>query len=374
MQSKKERLINAIEGRGVDRTPVVCPGGMMNMITKDLQEIAGIYLPEAHSDPRLMADLCKAVVEEDCFENYGLPFCMTVEAENMGSVVDMGNQSYEPHVTKYQIDTVSDWEKIPELDLEKGRVKVVLDAIKLLKEESDDVPIIGNITGPVSFASSLMEPTIYYKEMRKKRDDMHAFMDFSTEQLIKFALAQIEAGADMIAISDPSGTGEILGPGPFKEYVVDYLNPIVDAIKEAGAYSVVHICGRMQSVYKEVNEVRADALSFDSMVNYREASENLPGRILMGNISTYTLQFGEPGTVEKLSNFASKHGSDILSPACGVGMDSPIENIQAILQQVKSKNATAVLEKAGERELVERKEVESKRQAEREIDSSKGGN
>ena len=37
-------------------------------------------------------------------------------------------------------------------------------------------------------------------------------MNFVTEQLIAFGRAQVEAGADVITIADPSGTGEILGP------------------------------------------------------------------------------------------------------------------------------------------------------------------
>ena len=64
----------------------------------------------------------------------------------------------------------------------------------------------------MSTASSVMEPVNFYKELRKKNQEAHAYMEFITDQLIAFGRAQIEAGADVIAISDPSGTGEILGP------------------------------------------------------------------------------------------------------------------------------------------------------------------
>ena len=90
----------SLNGERVDRPPCICPGGMMNMVTAELMERVGIYLPEAHTDARKMADLAKAVYEQGCFENCGVPFCMTIEAEEMGARVDLGSQIYEPHVVK----------------------------------------------------------------------------------------------------------------------------------------------------------------------------------------------------------------------------------------------------------------------------------
>lgn len=303
------------------------------MITEELMQTVRIYLPEAHTDAQKMAGLAKAVYEQGCFENYGVPFCMTIEAEEMGAKVNLGSRIYEPHVTGYVIDTVSDYGKLPEIDLSKGRVKVVLDAIRILKEEGD-VPVVGNLTGPVSTASSVMEPVVFYKEMRKKNQETHAYMEFITNQLIKFGTAQIEAGADVIAISDPSATGEILGPGFFREFTIKYINRLIDIFREKGAQTIVHICGNMNPVYEEVNGIRSDALSFDSVVPMKEARTKLEGRVLMGNVSTYALEFAEPDKVRTLAENCVKNGSDIISPACGLGMKSPLSNIRAILQAV----------------------------------------
>lgn len=333
MLTPKERLHTVLEGNKADRPPCICPGGMMNMITEELMQTVRIYLPEAHTDAQKMAGLAKAVYEQGCFENYGVPFCMTIEAEEMGAKVNLGSRIYEPHVTGYVIDTVSDYGKLSEIDLSKGRVKVVLDAIRILKEEGD-VPVVGNLTGPVSTASSVMEPVVFYKEMRKKNQETHAYMEFITNQLIKFGTAQIEAGADVIAISDPSATGEILGPGFFREFTIKYINRLIDIFREKGAQTIVHICGNMNPVYEEVNGIRSDALSFDSVVPMKEARTKLEGRVLMGNVSTYALEFAEPDKVRTLAENCVKNGSDIISPACGLGMKSPLANIRAILQAV----------------------------------------
>ena len=332
MLTPKERLKAIFEGQKVDRPACICPGGMMNMITADLMDQIQVFLPEAHHDARQMAELAKAVYEQGCFENYGVPFCMTVEAEEMGAKVDMGTKVYEPHVIEYVMDSVSDYEKLTPVDVTKGRAKVVTDAIRILKEETSGVPIVGNLTGPVSTASSVMEPVNFYKELRKKNQEAHAYMEFITDQLIAFGRAQIEAGADVIAISDPSGTGEILGPKFFKEFAVTYLNKLLDGLKKEKVGTIVHICGQMHSVYKEINEVHSDVLSFDSVVPMKEARANLKDRVLMGNVSTYAIEFGDPDRVKMLTTSCRRGGSDIISPACVLGMKSPLTNVQAILE------------------------------------------
>lgn len=335
MLTPKERLHNVMKGKSVDRPPCICPGGMMNMVTAELMDAAGIYMPEAHTDAEKMAGLARAVYESGCFENYGVPFCMTIEAEELGARVELGSLVYEPHVSGYAIESVEEFRKLPRMDTGRGRAKVVLDAIRILKENADSVPVIGNLTGPISTASSVMEPVIFYKELRKKNEQAHAYMEFITSQLITFGRAQIEAGADVIAISDPSGTGEILGPGYFKEFAVTYLNRLLDGLQLEKMGTIVHICGQMSPVYKEVQEVRSSVLSFDSVVPMKEAKANLKDRVLMGNVSTYALEFGEPEKVKTLVRGCVKSGSDIISPACGLGMKSPLANVQAILKCLK---------------------------------------
>lgn len=336
MMTEKERLNSALKGRPVDRQPCVCPGGMMNMITRDLMEKAETLWPMAHTDAGLMADLAAASYELRCFENFGLPFCMTTEVEAMGAGVDLGTIDREPHVVQYVIDSVEQWAKLPPLDFEAGRLKVVLDAIRLLKGRGGSVPTIGNLTGPVSVASSLMEPTVFYKELRRKKRPAKDFMNFVTGQLLLFGLKQMEAGADFIAISDPSASGEILGPALFDEYARPALTGIIDGLKNAypDTAVIVHICGKMHTVFNSLNKVPAEALSFDAVVSMAKARETFPGRAIMGNVSTFALELSTPEKVAALTRHCLKR-ADIISPACGMGTGSPLANVQAILATVK---------------------------------------
>jgi [methyl-Co(III) methanol-specific corrinoid protein]:coenzyme M methyltransferase len=337
--SPKERLNKVFSGEKVDRPPCICPGGMMNMVTTELIEEAQIQFPEAHMNAQMMADLAAAVYENGCFENYGVPFCMTIEAEDFGAKIDMGTKICEPHVVEYAIDSVKEWKKIPEINYKAGRAAVVIDAIKLLKSKGSSVPIIGNLTGPISTASSIMEPSTFYKELKKNNKEAHEFLNFVTEQLIVFAKKQIEAGADIIAISDPSGTGEILGPKLFEEFAVKYINKIIDSIQKEHIGTIVHICGQMKKVYSEVNKVKSDVLSFDSIVNMSDARKNLGDRLLMGNVSTYAIEFGEAKKIEELTKKCVKDGANIISPACGLGMKSPLKNVKAMVEYLSKGDA-----------------------------------
>lgn len=335
--NEKERLVAVLNGNKVDRPPCICPGGMMNMVVTELMDKAGIMWPEAHMDAPKMAGLAVAAYEHDCFENYGVPFCMTIEAEAMGAVVDMGSTVFEPHVVGYAIESVTELERIKKINVNNGRSRVVLDALSILKAREDGVPIIGNLPGPVSLATSLMEPVTYYKEIRKNRVAAHAYMDFVTNELIRFGRAQIESGANVITISDPSGTGEILGPKDFDAYAVKYMNQLIAGLKTGhdDIPVIVHICGQMHKVYPELGKVSADAFSFDAIVNLREAKKQLPGKIIMGNVSSFGLEFATADKVRKMTRKVINDGSDIISPACGLGTQSSLGNIQMMLNTVK---------------------------------------
>ena len=340
--SEKERLLRALNKEPIDRQPCICPGGMMNMVTTELMQTCGSFWPEAHSDPRLMSKLALAAHKEQFFENYGLPFCMTVEAEAMGAKVDLGSEIYEPHVIEYAIRTVSDWQQLLRIDCSGGRARVVLEAIALLKEQKNGVPIVGNITGPMSVASNVLDPIILYKELRRKADDSLQLMNFIAEELLAFALLQVEAGADVITISDPSGTGEILGPELFKKFMVPALNRIVEGVRArySNVGTVVHICGKMHKVLPILPAISCQALSFDALVNMRRARQTLPTKVLMGNVSTFAVGSGTPERVSRIARFCLKCGVDIISPACGLGTSSPSANVKAILQAVKESAPT----------------------------------
>ena len=333
MMTPKERLDAAAQRQSTDRPPCICPGGMMNMMFREIMENSGLRWPEAHSDAHKMAGLAVALNKAGGFENYGVPFCMTVEAEAMGAEINMGTLLAEPHITDQLLASVDDGDKLNSLDITQGRVKAVLEAIELLKQQNDGIPIIANITGPVSVAGSLVDMSALLKEFRKKPEESATFMNFITRNLITYGKAQLAAGADAICLSEPSGTGEILGPKYFREYSVKYINEIMDALQPPLA--MVHICGNLRSVYEVLPELHCDVFSFDSLVPIDDIKAVLPEKAVMGNVNTHALGTSSPEKIFQLVKVCRRKGADVIAPACGLPTTTPLKNVQAMVAAVR---------------------------------------
>lgn len=336
--SPKERLLSALKGVKTDRPPVICTGGMMNAAIVEVMTKSGHTLPAAHFQAELLAELAADVRQETGFENFGIPFCMTVEAEVLGSGINFGTLECEPKIEKERFPSVSevDYRDIGGM-LDCGRIRTVADAGYRLAKMNGDVPVIGSITGPVSTSASIVDPMRFFRDMRKDRENTHRVISYVSEFLVAFARLLVEGGASAICIGDPTATGEILGPKFFEEYALEYLNRVTDGIHEIGVPVILHICGDMKAVKPLIPKLKADALSTDAMVNLRQLKEEFPGLITMGNVSTYLLEFGEPDKVARQTEGLVRDGVDIISPACGLSTSTGLANITAMTGRVKEK-------------------------------------
>lgn len=340
--SPKERLLRVLDGSAVDRPPVICTGGMMNAAIVEIMQGTGHTLPEAHHDPRLMAGLANDVRVHTGFENFGIPFCMTVEAELLGSAIDFGTLSCEPKIAAENFPSVSkvEYRCIPVM-LQSGRISAIVEAGSLLARRNPDIPVIGNITGPISTAASIVDPVTFLKELRKDRENSHRVLEYVSDLLIAFAGRLLEAGVTLISIGDPTATGEILGPKMFEEYAVRYLNKVINGIHSFGASVIVHICGNVRMVRSSIPRVRSDAISTDALVNLRLLKEEFPQLTTMGNISTFLLEMGEPDKVARHTESLLRDGIDIIAPACGLSTSTKLSAIRAMTDTVRERRADA---------------------------------
>lgn len=334
--SPLERIQRVLKGEPVDRAPVICPGGMMNSAIVDVMNNHGHILPEGHSNKEIMAALAQDVQQDTGFENFGIPFCMTVEAEALGSEIDFGTLQCEPKIAKEIFPSVTQVEyKAREAVVKSQRAGTIFEAISKVAKANPDVPVIGSITGPLSTAASVVDPMRFLKELRKAREDSHRFVDYVTDQLIDYAGYMADNGASVISIADPTATGEILGPKMFGDYAVPYLNKLTDAVQALGIPVIVHICGRMQAVTGHIAQLHANAISVDALVSLKKLKAEYPHITTMGNLSTYLLEFGEAAGVQKATEQLLKDKINILAPACGLSTSTPLKNIQSFTGTAK---------------------------------------
>ncbi len=336
--SPKQRLLDTLAKKRVDRPPVICTGGMMNAAIVEVMTTTGHTLPEAHFQADRMATLAGDIHDGTGFENLGIPFCMTVEAEVLGSEIDFGSLACEPKIGRELFGSVKEVRfRDVNTMLDSGRIREVAGAAGLLARTHPDQPVIGSLTGPVSTAASLVSPMQFLKELRKEREAAHRVMDYVSTFLVAFARALVDSGATAICIGDPTATGEILGPRMFDEYAVTYLNKIIDGIHSAGVPVLVHICGEMKAVKPSLPLLHSDAISTDAFVNLKLLKEEYPQITTMGNLSTILLESGDPEKVARRTETLVREGIDIISPACGLSTSTSLEAIRAMTGVVKER-------------------------------------
>ncbi len=335
MITPRERLIRALRGERVDSRPFIGPGGMMNMAITEVMQQTGSLWPDAHCDPRAMSRLALGVQRLTGADNLGVPFCMTVEAEAMGAAVTMGTVDSEPRVAGYPLTAVAEWPHLREIETGSGRAAVVAEAVDLLAKEAreaGDLPVIANLTGPVSLATSLIEPMILFRAMGKEPRAVHDLLEFITDSLISFGRVLLQAGAQVLTVADPSASGEILGPRRFAEFARPYLNRILDELNADCQCGVVHICGQLQPIFAEIGELHTGALSIDSVTSIAGLRNSVPGKAVVGNVSTHLLLNGQPDQVRAAALHCLRQGAAVLAPACGISPRTPLANLQAMAQ------------------------------------------
>lgn len=123
----------------------------------------------------------------------------------------MGTKNRQPSVTAHPYPKDLEGAAIPADLLKRGRIPVVLEAIKIIREKvGPDVPIIGGIEGPITVASDLVSVKSFMKWSLKKTDLFEQALDLATEAAIMYANALVEAGADIISVADPVASPDLM--------------------------------------------------------------------------------------------------------------------------------------------------------------------
>ena len=333
----KQRLLDVLDKKPKSGPPVICPGGMMSMVCREAGVEDGPEWAEVHRDPNAMAKASLILAKATGFENLGAPFCVTVEAEALGSKVTYGDLNVEPHVTEYALSSPKDLSSLHfHGTASSGRMPMVLDAISILKQSRSGLPVIGNLTGPVSLATSLIDPNLFFRLLVKDKPFIQELLNISTEVIASFGEAQAEAGADVISLGDPTASGEILGPAFFQEFALPALTTIMHRIKHKGARTILHICGDINPILPYLRRTGADALSFESVMSIREVRTAVGDWVLMGNMSTFLLARGVEADIIRSTHRIVQDGIDIVAPACGLSTGTPAASARVMTDTIRA--------------------------------------
>ena len=166
--------------------------------------------------------------------------------------------------------------------------------------------------------------------MAKDPSGTHGLLEFLSKNTLDYAKALKENGADAVFIQDNFSTALTLGKGFFREYSLCHLNAVCDGLREAGCYSIVHLCFDVTGLTEEIRDLRADCLSIDSGTPIRALMAALPGRKIMGNIKAAAFSGTTPLDVRQEVSAFKENLPCIVAPSCGITREAGLSAFREV--------------------------------------------
>jgi uroporphyrinogen decarboxylase len=325
-----ERVMMVLGGELPDRVPCI------PMIRDWASRQAGYALTEILDSPEKYVYSqynCANLVGYDSVSDLN---AVNAEAEAMGCVLKDGGISISTHVID---DYSKDVDTIGIVDPYRvGRLPIIIEGVRRLRELcGDEKEIVAYLQAPFRAAAMLRGVERFLKDCLKNREMVMRLLEVVTGNQIIFGTALAHAGADLIEVSDPMSSGDIVLRNQYQELGFSYSRRLIHHLKLTGVRIIHHACGNTTDRLDMFRDLGADVLSLDQAVDLAEARRVLGGNtVLFGNVDPLVLLNGTPSEVGRLSKVciekAGTKGSFLLSSGCLISADTPLENVQAMVE------------------------------------------
>jgi [methyl-Co(III) methanol-specific corrinoid protein]:coenzyme M methyltransferase len=274
------------------------------------------------------------------FECAVAPFDLCIEAEALGCEINVYAHSEDllyPTIKKKLIHNEAEMEiSVPDGLTSRGRVPLMLDVIRLLKQDIGSSAAVGSyVLGPFTLAGQVMELNDLLKLSFKKPDKIGKLLDTLSGVIIQVAQEYEKAGVDYITVREMGATSDVLSPRVFKNLILPYLTKIMARIKVP---TVIHICGKTNDIVPFMAESGARAISVDQKNDVAETRKKLgPKALVFGNYDPYNvLVAGTPDLVRTTIRKCMDDGVSAVWPGCDIWPTVPPDNMQAMMETVQN--------------------------------------
>jgi len=327
----RERILSAIDGRPVDHLPLM-PITMMFAADQ-----AGVTYGEYVRDHRVLVDAQVATARRFGFDYVSVISGATRVAAALGADVEYFED--QPPALAEDRALLKDKAKLATLafpdPVGAERLRDRLDAIRLLQERvGGDLLIEGWVEGPCAEAANLRGINTLMLDFYDDAPFVESLMDFVVEAELRFARAQVDAGADLIGIGDAAAS--LVGPKFYERFILPREVKMVAAIHAMGARVRLHICGNTRRLLTGMGSTGSDIVDLDYPSPVRMGREAMgEGQVLLGNIEPAgVLRNGTPTDVT--AAIAACHAEAgrafIVGAGCEVCRDTPEANLQALCE------------------------------------------
>ena len=324
-----ERLFARLEGKPVDRVPNNC------IIMGFGVRYIGACYRDFVTDYKVLTE-----VAIRCHEDFKLDILSAIsdpmrEAEGFGSEVTFPEDGV-PFARKPLLEKLSDIGNLKVSDPgSRQRMNDRLLAVRMLDEYSKgECAVQGWVESGFAEACDLRGISNMMMDLMTEPEAIAELLEICTQQAITFALAQVKAGADIIAIGDAAAS--LIGPVMYEKFALPYEKKIVEAIHGAGAKAKLHICGNINKLLDKVMETGSDIIDCDWMVDFKSANEIFGNRAsACGNFDPVAILLeGKPMDVVAAVKgcLAVSSPTSIIAAGCEVPPYTKIENLKAIAE------------------------------------------
>lgn len=225
-----------------------------------------------------------------------------------------------------------------------GSLGFVLEAIRKVRRELPQTPLLGFAGAPFTLASYAIEgggSKNYVATKKLMLDDEGAFrtlLERITEATVRYLNAQIEAGASAVQLFD-SWVGA-LSPEDYRRYVLPHMRRLVAGITKGTP--VITFGTGTSGFLPEMAACGADVVGVDWRYEMRRARQDLPGTPLQGNLDPVVL-FGpqrelEP-RVRAILEQMKGHPGHIFNLGHGILPHTPVDNVKMLVELVHELSA-----------------------------------
>ena len=336
----RERFMAALKGEPTDRVPVF-PILMFLAVDR-----AGITYREFATNGKALAEAQLLVQER--FDLDAITACSDAFRVSGDLAPVLGGEMVypedkPPYLRKPLITSNRDLEKLGHPDPTDSRSRMgdrVLGVSELVKAVAGNVAVLGWIDMPFAEACSVCGVSEFMILLADDPVRAHRILGHLTQIVIDFALAQVEAGADMIGAGDAATS--LISPAMYSEFALPHEQQVCQAIHDAGGLVKLHVCGKTTHLLDKMATCGADLFNVDHLVPLSRARDVYAahGKCYKGNLDpvAHVMQ----ATPERCRELAlecisiAQGTKYMLSAGCEVPAETPDEVFQAFCDAPKT--------------------------------------
>lgn len=335
-QTSLERVVCYLQGVNPQR--IACFPLILNHAAK----VLGVPVGKCIQDAELFGKAHVAAHRR--YGNDLITFLSTTStlAEAMGQKMNFIEDD-APQLADPLIKELDDIKRVRIPDFTKdGRMPVYLQATEYaVAEVGSEVVVSTLLAGPFTTAAALRGAEVFVKDLYKNKEWVHQLLELCCEAGIKF-IDEILARKSLPIIVEPIGSGSLVSPRTFTEFVGPYLKRMADHIHAngGGLPAVLHICGKTKPNWGPMREADWDIWSLDG-VDMGEAKEFAGDRVcLVGNVTPANLLTNSPAEIDAEAKAICAKGMGsprgfILGSGCEVPINTPGENLDALINAAR---------------------------------------